>query len=86
MFLLDVSGSMAFDGKLRMSRESIDAFSGELGPEDRLEVITFNVAPTTLFNQLRKAGPEAREARFCAPRKGGVARCSASDGDGLQVW
>lgn len=72
VFLLDVSGSMAFDGKLRMSRESIDAFLAELGPEDRLEVITFNVAPTTLFNQLRKAGPEAREeaARFLRSQEG----------------
>lgn len=72
VFLLDVSGSMAFDGKLRISRESIDAFVAELGPEDRLEVITFNVAPTTLFNELRKAGPEAREeaARFLRSQDG----------------
>jgi hypothetical protein len=46
---------MANDGKLRLSRESIDAFIRSLAPEDRFEVVTFNVAPTTLFNQLQPA-------------------------------
>ncbi len=53
VFLLDISGSMAQDGKLRISRNSIDAFVRELGAEDRFELITFNVAPNTLFNQLQ---------------------------------
>lgn len=53
VFLLDISGSMARDGKLRISRNSIDAFIGELGTEDRFELITFNVVPNTLFNQLQ---------------------------------
>lgn len=52
VFVLDISGSMTQDGKLRISRDSIDAFIRELGPEDRFELITFNVSPTTLFNQL----------------------------------
>ncbi len=55
VFLLDISGSMANDGKLRVSRESIGAFIQSLAPEDRFEVITFNVSPTTLFNQLEAA-------------------------------
>ncbi len=55
VFLLDISGSMANDGKLRVSRESIEAFIRSLAPEDRFEVVTFNVAPTTLFNQLETA-------------------------------
>lgn len=55
VFLLDISGSMANDGKLRVSRESIGAFIESLAPEDRFEVVTFNVAPTTLFNQLEAA-------------------------------
>jgi Ca-activated chloride channel family protein len=62
VFLLDISGSMANDGKLRVSRESIDAFVRSLSPEDRFEVVTFNVAPTTLFNELRPAGDESLTA------------------------
>ena len=53
VFILDVSGSMAYDGKLALSRESIDSFIKELGKEDRFEVVTFNVAPSTLFGELR---------------------------------
>ena len=72
VFIMDVSGSMAFDGKLRLSRESIDAFVAELGSEDRFEVITFNVAPNTLFNELRAVGPETQEeaARFLNSQQG----------------
>ena len=53
VFILDVSGSMAYDGKLALSRESIGSFIEELGKEDRFEVVTFNVAPNTLFGELR---------------------------------
>ena len=55
VFIVDVSGSMANDGKLRLSRGSVDAFIRELSPRDRFDVIAFNVRPTTLFNQLREA-------------------------------
>ena len=55
VFVLDISGSMANDGKLRLSRESIGAFVTELGKQDRFEVITFNVAANTLFNKLQPA-------------------------------
>jgi len=53
VFILDVSGSMAHDGKLALSRESIGSFIEELGKEDRFEVVTFNVAPNALFGELR---------------------------------
>jgi Ca-activated chloride channel family protein len=66
VFVLDVSGSMANDGKLGLSRGSIDAFINELGPEDRFEVITFNVAPNPLFSALQTVTPElqAQAAEF----------------------
>ena len=55
VFVLDISGSMARDQKLRVSRDSIAAFIDALGPEDRFELITFNVQPHTLFNQVEAA-------------------------------
>jgi Ca-activated chloride channel family protein len=58
VFVLDVSGSMAFDGKLPLSRESLRSFVASLGPEDRFELITFNISPSTLFNESRPANEE----------------------------
>jgi Ca-activated chloride channel family protein len=58
VFVLDVSGSMANSGKLPMSRQSLRSFIDSLGSEDRFEVITFNIAPTTLFNEARPANEE----------------------------
>lgn len=55
IFLLDVSGSMADDGKLLLSKDSVGAFIQELGPEDRFEVLTFNVQPNLAFRELRAA-------------------------------
>lgn len=52
IFILDISGSMANDGKLNTSVHSLEAFLKSLGEGDRFEVITFNKAPYTLFNQL----------------------------------
>ncbi len=60
LFILDVSGSMADDGKLNVSRSSVAAFLSVLSDQDRFEVMTFNVAPTTLFNQLSPVTAEAR--------------------------
>ncbi len=60
VFLLDVSGSMANDSKLRLSRGSLNSFIGALGPQDRFEVMCFNVMPTTLFSELRPAGDDAK--------------------------
>ncbi len=61
VFLLDVSGSMADDGKLLLSKDSIGAFINELGDKDRFEVMTFNVQPYLAFNKLRAADAQARQ-------------------------
>jgi Ca-activated chloride channel family protein len=58
VFLLDVSGSMANDGKLALSRQSIAAFVQALSNEDRFDVIAFNVGATTLFGDLQPATEE----------------------------
>lgn len=55
VFLLDVSGSMDDDGKLDLSRGSLGAFIRALGPRDRFEVLTFNVAAQELFRKLQAA-------------------------------
>jgi len=52
VFVLDVSGSMDREGKLDLSRSSVDAFVRELEPEDRLELIAFNISPSTFFGEL----------------------------------
>jgi Ca-activated chloride channel family protein len=62
VFVLDISGSMALDGKLGTSRRSIEAFVEALSPEDRLEVITFNLQPNTLFGELKNADEAAHAA------------------------
>src|SRR5204863_8888474 len=53
IFLLDISGSMADDGKLLLSKDSVGAFVQELGSDDRFEVLTFNVTPNLAFRELR---------------------------------
>ncbi len=60
VFLLDVSGSMANDGKLGISRSSVEAFINELGEKDRFELLSFNVRPMTLFDSLQPASEPAR--------------------------
>ncbi len=62
MFVLDVSGSMAFDGKLGTSRQSVDQFVAGLGEKDRFEVITFNVAANPLFSKLTDVSDQSRQA------------------------
>ncbi len=64
VFLLDISGSMAHDGKLRLSRNSVWAFVDALGEEDRFEVITFNISPQTLFNSLQQVDEQSKEQAF----------------------
>ncbi len=60
VFVVDISGSMANDGKLALSRGSVTSFIDALEPDDRFELIAFNVAPETLFGTLTPAAPEAR--------------------------
>lgn len=55
VFLLDISGSMARDEKLSISRQSVVAFIDSLGPEDRFDCLAFNLAPTPLFSSLQSA-------------------------------
>ena len=55
VFLLDISGSMARDEKLSISRQSVVAFIDSLGPEDRFECLAFNLAPTPLFRSMQAA-------------------------------
>jgi Ca-activated chloride channel family protein len=61
VFVLDISGSMNEDGKLSLSRNSLDAFIRALGEEDRFDVVTFNVAANNLFRELRPADAFAQE-------------------------
>lgn len=60
VFVLDVSGSMAEDGKLSMSRGSIEQFMAALGEQDCMEVIAFNLRPVTLFGSLQAVTTETK--------------------------
>jgi Ca-activated chloride channel family protein len=60
VFVLDISGSMANDNKLAISRNSVEAFINELGNNDRFEVMTFNISPATLFGELRPVSEDAK--------------------------
>ena len=60
VFILDISGSMAQGGKLRISRNSLAAFIAGLTPEDRFEIIAFNVSPTLLFSSLVPGTKESK--------------------------
>ncbi len=61
VFVVDVSGSMRNDGKLALSRGAVEAFVGALGEEDRFDVITFNIAANTLFNEAAPATDENKQ-------------------------
>jgi Ca-activated chloride channel family protein len=71
VFVLDISGSMERDGKLEASRGSIAAFLKEIGPDDRFELIAFNIQPHVLFEKLLPASPEnlARAGTFLSTRE-----------------
>lgn len=62
VFVLDVSGSMKEEGKLDTSRGSIAEFVASLGTDDRFELMAFNVAPRTLFGELRAVDDAAKQA------------------------
>ncbi len=59
LFVVDISGSMANDGKLSLSRNAVTSFIDALGVEDRFDVMTFNTSPNLQFSQLRKADEES---------------------------
>ncbi|MCC7406540.1 MAG: VWA domain-containing protein [Phycisphaeraceae bacterium] len=58
VFVLDVSGSMAKDEKLATSLGAVEAFVSKLGPEDRFELLCFNVTARSLFGSLHAADAE----------------------------
>src|SRR5262249_17916525 len=60
-FVVDISGSMAEEGKLLASKDSVGAFLNELGEADRFEVMTFNVTPALGFGQLQAATPPNKQ-------------------------
>lgn len=62
VFVVDVSGSMADQGKLRLATNVVDAFIGELGSEDRFEAIAFNNAPKLHFESLQAATDSAKQS------------------------
>ena len=88
VFVLDVSGSMANDGKLLVSKDSVAAFLNELSETDRFEVMTFNVQPYLAFSQLQPATAANKQRALDylsptgSPRRHGAA---ARDGHGLQI-
>lgn len=61
MFVVDISGSMADDGKLQLSQQAVLSFIGALGSEDRFDVMTFNTTPTLQFSEMRSVDPEAQQ-------------------------
>lgn len=60
VFVLDVSGSMANDGKLSLSRGSVEHFVAALAEEDKVELIAFNISARTLFGSLKPATAETK--------------------------
>lgn len=61
VFVLDVSGSMANDGKLIVSKNALDAFIDEISDKDRFEVMTFNLSPNILFGELTSGSEAAKQ-------------------------
>lgn len=61
VFVVDISGSMANDGKLQLSRSAIESFMTALGSEDRFEVMTFNTAPETRFAALTEVNQQSQQ-------------------------
>lgn len=61
LFVVDVSGSMANDGKLHLSRKAVTNFIDALAAEDRFDVMTFNTSPALQFGQLRSVDADAKQ-------------------------
>ena len=60
MFVVDISGSMANDGKLNLSRTAVEGFVDALGDEDRFNIMTFNNAPAMQFEKLQDVAAESK--------------------------
>lgn len=61
VFVLDISGSMANDGKLGLSRNAVATFVNSLEPEDRFEIVTFNIQASPLFKELTEVDSASQE-------------------------
>ena len=60
VFVIDVSGSMMHDGKLALSRDSVNAFVQSLDAKDRFELIAFNIAAKPLFSSVSPVNEETK--------------------------
>ncbi len=71
LFVLDISGSMAHEKKLSLSRRAVAAFVKTLGKKDRFNLITFNVEAETLWGEMRPVTPEStkRAKKFLESKK-----------------
>ena len=71
VFIVDSSGSMAMQDKLMLSRGAVEAFVDALGPDDRFEVMSFDVQPSLAFSELRNAddAAKAEAATFLASQR-----------------
>ncbi len=61
VFVLDISGSMGNDRKLVISKNLVGAFIDELSPNDKFEIMTFNIKPDTLFGELKPGADEIKD-------------------------
>ena len=61
VFVVDVSGSMMHDGKLALSRDSVNAFVQSLDDKDRFELIAFNIAAEPLFSSASPVNGETKK-------------------------
>ncbi|MCR9291822.1 MAG: VIT domain-containing protein [bacterium] len=62
VFVVDISGSMANDGKLTLSRAAVESFISALGAEDRFELMTFNTTPNLHFGELAQVSDANQQA------------------------
>ncbi len=62
VFVVDISGSMADEGKLSLSRKAVGSFIDALGREDRFEVMAFNTQPTLQFRNLSDVSDASKQA------------------------
>ncbi len=73
IFLLDVSGSMSYEGRIDIAHRALKAFIEGMRPVDRFQVILFNIAPQPLFEKVLPPTDEALGGalRAVAARKPG---------------
>ena len=60
VFVVDISGSMRNDGKLKLSQQAVQAFVSALGAEDKFDAMVFNSAPEMMFGQLNQVSDQGK--------------------------